>query len=84
MKGRLIFVTDRDEIITADINMTMENAEGIYSDESLMEFQLKCIGFQWLPDEELGHAINASVDIGAVGANKMREEAKNRLKIAED
>ena len=76
----MIFVNKDDEIITVDVNITMEDTEGIYSDGNIIETQLKCIGYQWLPDENRGRVIDAGIDISAAGVKRAREAAGERLK----
>ena len=51
MKGRLIFKTSKDEIITADIDIKMKDTKGLYLDGKTELFDLEFVGLQRLPED---------------------------------
>lgn len=84
MKGRLIFKTKKNEIITADINVDMRNTEGIYQDGSTHILGLEFIGLQWIPDAKF--SIDASITeltIFHQTAKRLRRRLKKTVKASE-
>lgn len=51
MKGRLIFKTGNNEIITADFDIKMKDTKGLYLSANTELFDLEFVGLQRLPEE---------------------------------